>query len=112
MGRTNIALLLLCAVDIISSAGPYTAHAQIKVPPLNYQERRLANGLRVYTAPVKTSPTVSIQVWYRVGSKDDPQGRSGFAHLFEHIMFKKTKNMKAEMFERFTEDVGGFNNAQ
>jgi zinc protease len=50
-------------------------------------------------------------VWYHVGSKDDPQNRSGFAHLFEHIMFKSTKNMKSEMMDRLTEDVGGFNNA-
>jgi len=54
---------------------------------------------------------VAIQVWYHVGSKDDPQNRSGFAHLFEHIMFKSTKNMKSEMMDRLTEDVGGFNNA-
>jgi zinc protease len=46
-----------------------------------------------------------------VGSKDDPERRSGFAHLFEHIMFKATKNMKSEMMDRLTEDVGGFNNA-
>jgi zinc protease len=46
-----------------------------------------------------------------VGSKDDPDKRSGFAHLFEHIMFKSTKNMKSEMMDRLTEDVGGFNNA-
>ncbi|MCA1558083.1 MAG: insulinase family protein, partial [Acidobacteria bacterium] len=44
-------------------------------------------------------------------SKDDPEGRSGFAHLFEHMMFKSSKNMRAEMMDRLTEDVGGFNNA-
>ncbi|MEO8810966.1 MAG: pitrilysin family protein, partial [Rhodanobacter sp.] len=51
------------------------------------------------------------QMWYHVGSKDDPQGRSGFAHLFEHLMFKSTKHMHAEQFDRLTEDVGGANNA-
>jgi len=54
---------------------------------------------------------VAIQVWYKVGSKDDPEGRSGFAHLFEHMLFKGTKNMKDEMMDRLTEDVGGINNA-
>src|SRR6185295_86837 len=49
--------------------------------------------------------------WYGVGSKDDPEGRSGFAHLFEHLMFKATRNLPAESFDRITEDVGGFNNA-
>ena len=52
-----------------------------------------------------------MQVWYHVGSKDDPAGRSGFAHLFEHLMFKSTKHLKAEQFDRLTEDVGGHNNA-
>jgi zinc protease len=52
-----------------------------------------------------------VQVWYHVGSKDDPQGRSGFAHLFEHLMFKSTKHMHAEQMDRLTEDVGGANNA-
>ncbi len=61
--------------------------------------------------PDPDTANVSVQVWYRVGSKDDPVGRSGFAHLFEHIMFKATRNMPAETFDRLTEDVGGFNNA-
>lgn len=84
---------------------------QVKVTPLNIKQRTLPNGLRVVSVQDNSSPTVSIHVWYNVGSKDDPQGRSGFAHLFEHMMFKSTKNMKSEMFDRLTEDVGGFNNA-
>jgi zinc protease len=81
------------------------------MPQLKFTDRTLANGMRVLAAPDASSPTVAIQVWYHVGSKDDPQSRSGFAHLFEHIMFKSTKNMKSEMMDRLTEDVGGFNNA-
>ena len=57
------------------------------------------------------SSNVSVQVWYDVGSKDDPRGRSGFAHLFEHMMFKSTRNMVPEQLDRMTEDVGGYNNA-
>jgi zinc protease len=81
------------------------------MPQLKFTDRTLPNGLRVLSAPDHASPTVAIQVWYHVGSKDDPDKRSGFAHLFEHIMFKSTKNMKSEMMDRLTEDVGGFNNA-
>src|SRR5215208_871540 len=88
-----------------------TGFAQTRMPQLKYTDRTLANGLRVLAAPDPSSPTVAIQVWYHVGSKDDPVKRSGFAHLFEHIMFKSTKNMKSEMMDRLTEDVGGFNNA-
>lgn len=81
------------------------------MPRINFRESTLPNGMRVLSAVDHSSPTVAIQVWYHVGSKDDPSGRSGFAHLFEHIMFKATRNMKSEMMDRLTEDVGGFNNA-
>jgi len=81
------------------------------VPPIVYKERTLPNGLRVFSSLDKATPNVTVQVWYGVGSKDDPQGRSGFAHLFEHMMFKATRDFPAESMDRFTEDVGGFNNA-
>ena len=81
------------------------------VPPIAYQERTLPNGLRVFSAVDRTTPNVTVQVWYGVGSKDDPVGRSGFAHLFEHMMFKATRDMPSETIDRMTEDVGGFNNA-
>ena len=110
--RFYLTLLMLCA--LIAPAGTPllpVASAQTNVPRLNYRERTLANGLKVYSIEDHSSPTAAIQVWYHVGSKDDPEGRSGFAHLFEHIMFKSTRNMKSEMMDRLTEDVGGFNNA-
>jgi zinc protease len=88
-----------------------TGFSQTRMPQLKFTDRTLPNGLRVLAAADHSSPTVAIQVWYHVGAKDDPQNRSGFAHLFEHIMFKSTKNMKSEMMDRLTEDVGGFNNA-
>ncbi|MBB4081310.1 M16 family metallopeptidase [Brevundimonas lenta] len=82
-----------------------------EVPPLGFRECVLPNGMKVYTLKDASTSNVTVQVWYRVGSKDDPAGRSGFAHLFEHLMFKSTKNMPTETFDRLTEDVGGFNNA-
>jgi len=102
-------ILILSVVLFLNAAQP--APAQVKMPQLNFHERTLANGLAVVSAQDQTNPTVAIQVWYHVGSKDDPQGRSGFAHLFEHMMFKSTRNMKAEMMDRLTEDIGGFDNA-
>lgn len=104
--------LLAAAFILFNAAALSSAQAQTNMPPLKYLERTLANGLKVYSVVDKTSPTVAINVWYKVGGKDDPPGRSGFAHLFEHLMFKATKNMKAEALDRITEDVGGFNNAQ
>ncbi len=58
-----------------------------------------------------SSPTVAVQVWYHVGSKDDPDKRSGFAHLFEHMMFKGNEHLTPETFDNLTENIGGENNA-
>ncbi|WP_343518697.1 pitrilysin family protein [Sphingomonas sp.] len=98
---------------------PFTAQAQdaapaakeIAVAPLAYTERTLPNGLKVYAIRDTSTANVSVQVWYDVGSKDDPAGKSGFAHMFEHLMFKGTRNLVDEQFDRLTEDVGGYNNA-
>jgi zinc protease len=106
MLRIVTSLALLCAF-----VGGATAQTAARLPRVDYRERTLANGLRVLSVEDHSSPTVAIHVWYHVGAKDDPQGNSGFAHLFEHLMFKSTKNMKDEMMDRLTEDVGGMNNA-
>src|SRR5437762_7043288 len=104
-------LFSLIGSAVFVAALAAVAPAQTKMPQMVFRDRTLKNGMRVLSAVDKSSPTVAINVWYHVGSKDDPDQRSGFAHLFEHIMFKSTKNMKAEMMDRLTEDVGGQNNA-
>src|SRR5258707_12787841 len=108
MRRGFLLTLISCAAILAGSIG---ATAQTKMPQMRFRERTLANGLRVLSVVDKSSPTVAINIWYHVGSEDDADQRSGFAHLFEHIMFKSTKNMKSEMMDRLTEDVGGNNNA-
>jgi zinc protease len=108
MLANRLAIVLVAVARLAFAATPAKSPA---VAPINYQHRSLANGLEVYSIENHATPTVSIQVWYRVGSKNDPEGRSGFAHLFEHIMFKATAHMKSEMLDRLTEDVGGMNNA-
>jgi zinc protease len=101
----------IALVAILTVTAAVFAGAQVKVAPLNIRQRTMPNGLHVLSVRDNSTPTVSVQVWYKVGSKDDPDHRSGFAHLFEHLMFKSTKNMKDEMMDRLTEDVGGWNNA-
>ena len=103
-------LMTVCA-SLVVAAAVSSAGAQVTMPQITFRDRTLSNGLRVLSVVDKSSPTVAINVWYHVGSKDDPDQRSGFAHLFEHIMFKSTRNMKSEMMDRLTEDVGGVNNA-
>src|SRR5205085_4093726 len=113
-----VALAMLAAIAVLppaaqaaSSDAAAASSTSVKVKPIVYRERRLANGLQVITVETHSSPTVSVQVWYHVGSREDPPARSGFAHLFEHMMFKNTANLRAEQFDRLTEDVGGANNA-
>jgi len=91
---------------------PVTSRAAaLTVAPIDFVDRTLPNGLRVLLVEDHRVPSVSVNVGYRVGGKDDPAGRSGFAHLFEHLMFKGTANTATETIDRLTEDVGGYNNA-
>jgi zinc protease len=71
----------------------------------------LDNGLEVVLLPDRTLPKVVVDLWYDVGSWDDPLGKSGFAHLFEHLMFKGTPNVGEGEFDRRMEAVGASNNA-
>src|SRR5580658_5312094 len=101
--------ILLAALAFLTLAG--AAQAATPVPPIDFHERVLANGLKVITSRDTTTPNVTVLVWYGVGAKNDPAGRSGFAHLFEHMMFKATRDMPPEYLDRLTEDVSGMNNA-
>jgi zinc protease len=101
------ALLFLFAASLASIASA----ADLAIPPLKFSHRTLPNGLEFYAVEDHAAPTAAVVVGYHVGSKDDPPQRSGFAHLFEHMMFKGTKNMAPETLDRLTEDVGGANNA-
>ncbi|HEY0394108.1 MAG TPA: pitrilysin family protein [Candidatus Elarobacter sp.] len=93
------------------TALPTISASAIDVAPIRYVDRTLDNGLRAILVPDRRVPSVAINVAYAVGGKDDPSGRSGFAHLFEHLMFKGTARTAPETMDRLTEDVGGYNNA-
>jgi len=109
----RLVLVLSMAVLLAPAAlfAADNAQPSLTVPKMVFKERVLPNGLRLITSLDRTTPNVTVQVWYGVGAKNDPQGRSGFAHLFEHLMFKATRDMPAEYVDRLTEDVGGMNNA-
>jgi len=82
-------------------------HAQ-EVPFTKFQ---LPNGLTVILHEDHSTPLVTLNLWYHVGSKDEPPGRSGFAHLFEHLMFKGTDKFPSGTFDKLIEEAGGSNNA-
>ena len=79
--------------------------------PLEYGEERLDNGLTVITHEDHSTPIINLQLWYHVGSKNEKAGRSGFAHLFEHLMFKGSANIEPEEFDGRITGVGGVINA-
>lgn len=72
------------------------------------EEFTLPNGLRVIVHTDRAAPIVNVGIWYRVGSRHEPAGRSGFAHLFEHLMFQGTENRRGEFFEALRA-IGGSN---
>ncbi|KUM23937.1 zinc protease [Mesorhizobium loti] len=71
----------------------------------------LDNGMEVVVVPDHRAPIVTHMVWYKIGSADEPPGKSGIAHFFEHLMFKATANHAAGEFDRAVADIGGSNNA-
>lgn len=71
----------------------------------------LGNGMEVVVIPDHRAPVVTHMVWYKVGSADEPPGKSGIAHFFEHLMFKATKNHPAGEFDRKVSEIGGDGNA-
>ncbi|TWT19289.1 insulinase family protein [Luteimonas marina] len=71
------------------------------VVDIPHESFTLPNGLRVVVHTDRKAPIVAVNIWYHVGSKDEPSGRSGFAHLFEHLMFQSSENHKGEFFDPF-----------
>jgi zinc protease len=81
----------------------------IESKPLDIKEKTLKNGLKVYVIEEHSSPVVSVQVWYKVGSKNEVVGITGSAHLLEHMMFRGTKEIKD--FSQIIDELGGMDNA-
>ena len=86
-------------------------YAAVRPPKLEYQITTLPNGLRVILSEDHSTPIVHVSVWYHVGSKNERPGRTGFAHLFEHMMFKGSKNVEPESHTSIIASVGGRSNA-
>lgn len=80
-------------------------------PPLKIHTAELKNGLKIVLAEDQSRPVINLQVWYHVGSKDEKPGRTGFAHLFEHMMFRGSKNVGPEEHMKLVRAAGGVLNA-
>src|SRR5271166_145709 len=103
---------LLCAAVLSVSLPAQEKPEQVRPPKLNFTTHMLANGLQVILLEDHAVPVINLQVWYHVGSKDERPGRTGFAHLFEHLMFKGSAHVSPDEHSRLVEAVGGFDNAE
>jgi zinc protease len=107
--RKRLAAGVLTAAALV--AVDPTAGAAIRPPRLNYTMTTLANGLQVVFLEDHSTPIVHAEIWYHVGSKNERPGRTGFAHLFEHMMFKGSRNVEPEGHPSWISSVGGQSNA-
>jgi len=106
--RLKIAVAAVLATAGLASEPVLAAS---RPPKLEYQLTQLENGLRVILLEDHSTPIVHLQLWYHVGSKNERPGRTGFAHLFEHMMFKGSKNVGSEEHPSLISSVGGQSNA-
>jgi len=98
-------------VSTLIAAAGLPALAAVPPPKLQYDISTLPNGLTVVLSEDHSTPIVHLGVWYHVGSKNEKPGRTGFAHLFEHMMFKGSKNVGPEEHTSVIASVGGQSNA-
>src|SRR5687768_10877666 len=99
-------LVSVCAVHH-SYAQKSPSNSSINIP---FETYKLPNGLNVILSVDRATPTVAVDVWYHVGSKNEMPGRTGFAHLFEHVMFTGSGHVPYGLHDKLTEGVGGGNN--
>jgi zinc protease len=106
---TRVGVGLLAALIVAAALVPL--HGAVRPPKLQYQMRTLSNGLRVILSEDHSTPIVHVSLWYHVGSKNERPGRTGFAHFFEHMMFKGSLNVEPELHTSLIAQVGGRSNA-
>ena len=100
MLRPFAALLLATSLTAPAiSAKPASVAALVKAVDIPYESFTLDNGLRVIVHTDRKAPVVAVSVWYHIGSKDEPTGKTGFAHLFEHLMFNGSENANEDFFK-------------
>jgi zinc protease len=102
---------ILAMVVAVATFAGLTLTAAVRPPKLQYEITTLPNGLTVVLEEDHSTPIVHLQLWYHVGSKNERPGRTGFAHLFEHMMFKGSKNVEPEAHTSLISSVGGQSNA-
>jgi zinc protease len=99
--RTRLAAALLCALASAAHAAP-----PLKLPEIKYEKYTLPNGLTVITHEDHRLPLVAVDLWYHVGPLNERAGRTGFAHLFEHMMFEGSEHVGEKAHIKFVQGAG------
>ena len=110
IGHLRLIVSAGLASALIAASGPGSS-AAVRPPRLDYTMTTLPNGLQVVLLEDHSTPIVHAELWYHVGSKNEKPGRTGFAHLFEHMMFKGSKNVEPEGHPSYIVSIGGRSNA-
>ena len=102
---------LLAAAATVLADAPTPTTSPTEVAPIAFMQEILPNGLRVIYAPMHNAPVVQVRVLYHVGSRDERSDRQGFAHMFEHMMFRGSVHVAPEAHMHLVDSVGGICNA-
>jgi zinc protease len=105
--RVRARIVPIAAAALALCAAPLTAQS---IPKIKFEKYTLPNGLEVILHEDHTTPIVAVDTWYHVGSGDEKPGRTGFAHLFEHLMFMGSEHVPTGQFDQLLEAAGGNNN--
>lgn len=112
MTRRSLAGAALAALLLAPAGGSASAQQQtLKPPTLPIAESSLPNGMKIVLVEDHSAPVANVQVWYHVGSKEEKPNQKGFAHLFEHLMFKGSAHVKPQEHAQRITDLGGITNA-
>ena len=109
MKKLSAVLLTLVAAAVAIWYVPL--HAAVRPPKLEYQRLVLPNGMVVILHQDRSTPITHVEIWYHVGAKNEKPGRTGFAHFFEHLMFKGSRNVEPEQHTSIIASIGGQANA-
>src|SRR6201982_2223996 len=104
--RLFVASLLILLLNFTAAISAAPAKSDSEWPQIHFEKYKLPNGLEVILSEDHRLPLVAVNIWYHVGPANEEAGRTGFAHLFEHMMFQGSKHVKANEHFKYLESAG------
>ena len=104
--RHSVRIVLLALIALAGAVSPYAQTRPPEIPRIQVEKYTLGNGLEVLLSPKRGMPMVAVNLWYHVGPANEAQGRTGFAHLFEHMMFQSSKHVPEDAYIAMLQGAG------